>query len=91
MLIFKMIEESICDWIIKNDNEIQKLRDKNKILCEQYWLWRFTLKKMFISFLLFLNMGKYFFLFNFKFILFKVNNDLIYYNIFSSYSAFLRY
>jgi hypothetical protein len=36
MLIFKMIEESICDWIIKNDNEIQKLRDKNKIVCEQY-------------------------------------------------------
>ena len=36
MLIFKMIDESICDWILKNDNEIQKLRDKNKILCEQY-------------------------------------------------------
>ena len=35
-LFFKMIEESICDWIIKNDNEIQKLRDKNKIVCEQY-------------------------------------------------------
>ena len=30
MLIFKMIDESICDWILKNDNEIQKLRDKNK-------------------------------------------------------------
>ena len=29
MLIFKMIDESICDWILKNDNEIQKLRDKN--------------------------------------------------------------
>ena len=36
MLIFKMIDESICDWILKNDHEIQKLRDKNKKLCEQY-------------------------------------------------------
>ena len=36
MLIFKMIDESICDWILKNDHEIQKLRDKNKIVCEQY-------------------------------------------------------
>ena len=36
MLIFKMIDESISDWIIKNDNEIQKLREKNKNLCEQY-------------------------------------------------------
>ena len=31
-----MIDESISDWIIKNDNEIQKLREKNKNLCEQY-------------------------------------------------------
>ena len=36
MLIFKMIEESISDWIIKNDNEMEKLREKNKKLCEQY-------------------------------------------------------
>ncbi len=36
MLIFKMIDESICNWIIKNDNEIEKLREKNKKLCEQY-------------------------------------------------------
>ena len=35
MLIFKMIDESICDWILKNDNEIQKLRDKNKKYCNE--------------------------------------------------------
>ena len=27
-----MIDESICDWILKNDNEIQKLRDKNRMI-----------------------------------------------------------
>ena len=36
MIIFKMFDETICNWILNHQEEIEKLKEKNKLLIKQY-------------------------------------------------------